>query len=166
MSNWDSEAGGEELQWRDTYFVWFPANKRPTLKKVTAALQALPERYELKYPEQDDAGKFESITLLAPRDQVALEISFLEGEDLPDQALTLAEEIKENGETSSDRLAQLASCDARFDIVQYERVEADADLGDSDPDEMFDPGTVLIVLGALVKLVDGIGVDPQSGLLV
>ena len=31
-------------------------------------------------------------------------------------------------------------------------------------DESFDPSTLLIVMNALTKLVDGIGVDPQSGL--
>lgn len=167
MSDWESEASGDQLQWRDTYFVWFAAKKRPALKKVADVLKALPERFELKYPEQDDAGKFESITLTAPRDQVTLEISYIAGEEMLEQALTLAEEIKENGETSSDRLARLASCDARFEIVQYETVNEDdePEPGD-DPDEMFDPGIVLIVLAALVKIVDGIGVDPQSGLLV
>lgn len=167
MNEWEADAGGEQLEWRDTYFVWFPAKKRPPLKRVADALQALPERFELKYPEQDDAGKFASITVVAPRDHVTLEISYSASEELVEEALTLAEEVKENGEASSDRLARLATSDARFEIVQYEQVNDDAEPtpGD-DPDEMFDPGIVLTVLGVLVKMVDGIGVDPQSGLLV
>lgn len=167
MQDEESEAGGDQLLWRDTYFVWFAAKKRPPLKKVADALKKLPERFEVKYPEQDEAGKFESLTLVVPRERVTLEISFAAGEELLEEALTLAEEIKENGEASSERLAQLASCNARFEIVQYEQVSEDAEPEPGeDPDEMFDPGIVLIVLAALVKLVDGLGVDPQSGLFL
>ena len=54
---------------------------------------------------------------------------------------------------------------ARFDVMQFERIE-DVDADEADLDEAFDPSTLLIVLGALVRLVDGIGVDPQSGLIV
>ena len=165
MSDMDSDLDGDQLQWRDTYFVWFPSKKRPKLKQVEAALKALPDKFVLKYPEQDDDGSFESITLMAPSDHVALESSYLARDDLREEAQTLAEEIKENDAGATDRLAKLAACDARFDIVQFEQVEEDT-AGDEPPDEMFDPSTLLIVLGALAKLVDGIGVDPQSGLLV
>lgn len=149
------------LQWRDTYFVWFPAKRRPTLRQIEAVLKGLPEHFELKFPEQDDDGGFESITLLSPADHSALEISYLAGDDLREQAQSLAEEIKENDDAPPRRLAQLAACDARFDIMLFEQVDDDED----DADELFDPSTLLVVLEALAKLVDGIGVDPQSGLL-
>jgi hypothetical protein len=147
------------LQWRDTYFVWFPAKRRPKLSQVEAVLKALPEHFELKFPEGDDDG-FESITLLSSADHSALEISYLEGDDLREQAQSLAEEIKENDDAPAQRLARLAACDARFDIMLFEQVD-----GDAEDDDMFDPSTLLVVLEALAKLVDGIGVDPQSGLL-
>jgi hypothetical protein len=151
---------GEQFRWRDTYFVWFSSKNRPTLKQVEQALKALPEHFELQLPEVDDDGGFESLTLFSAGDHAALEIAYLEGADLREQAMTLAEEIKEGCEGVGDRLTRLARCDARFDVMQFEQVEEDED------DDMFDPSTLLIVLGALAKLVDGIGVDPQSGLLV
>jgi hypothetical protein len=149
------------LHWRDTYFVWFPAARRPKLSDVEKVLRGLPEHFELRFPEQDDDGGFESITLLSSADHSALEISFLAGADLREQAQALAEEIKENGDAPPQRLAKLASCDARFDIMLFEQVEED----EEEDDEMFDPSTLLVVLDALAKQVDGIGVDPQSGLL-
>jgi hypothetical protein len=152
---------GDQFRWRDTYFVWFSSKRRPALKQIEATLRALPERFELEHPEEDEAGGFESLTLLSAGDHAALEISYLEGDDLREQAQSLAEEIKEGGEAPRERLARLASCDARFDIMQFEQVE-----DDEEDEDMFDPSTLLIVLGALSKLVDGIGVDPQSGLLV
>jgi hypothetical protein len=155
-----SELDEQGLQWRDTYFVWFPAERRPKLKQVETALKALPEHFELKFPEQDDEGGFDSITLFSSADHSALEISYLAGDDLREQAQQLAEEIKENDDAPRQRLARLAACDARFDIMLFEQVDEDAD-----DDDLFDPSTLLVVLEALAKLVDGIGVDPQSGLL-
>ena len=72
----------EQFCWRDTYFVWFDAARRPSLKQIQQTLDALPEHYTLQTPEADDAGGFESITLLSRTDHSALEISFLAGEDL------------------------------------------------------------------------------------
>lgn len=158
----DSEM--EQFCWRDTYFVWFAAARRPSLEQVRQTLQALPEHYQLESPETDDAGRFESITVRSPGDHVALEISFLGGDDIRLQAETLAEEMKSTGDNDNRRLAKLAACDARFDVMQFEQLDEDA--GDPDPDGGFDPSTLLVVLNALVKLVDGIGVDPQSGLIV
>lgn len=162
------EADDEEMEqfcWRDTYFVWFDGARRPTLEQVTRTLAALPEHYQLQSPEADDAGRFESVTLLSGGDHVALEISFLGGDDIRLQAEALAEEMKTSGDNETRHLAKLAACDARFDIMQFERID-DPDADEADLDEAFDPSTLLIVLNALVRLVDGIGVDPQSGLVV
>jgi hypothetical protein len=101
---------------------------------------------------------------MAGRDQSALEISYLAGDDLREQAQALAEEIKETDDAPVERLARLAACDARFDLMQFEHVD-DAFDGEEDGEDSFDPSTLLIVLEALAKQVGGIGVDPQSGLL-
>lgn len=156
-------AGGE-LCWRDTYFVWFSSKRRPKLTEIERVLRALPDHYTLQFPEQDDSGNFESITLLSAGDHAALEISYLAGDDLREQAQALAEEVKQCDGSAAERLARLAKCDARFDVMQFEQI--DADENEEEADELFDPSALLVVMGALAKLVDGIGVDPQSGLLV
>lgn len=152
----------DQFEWRDTYFVWFSSRRRPTLVQVEKALKSLPTKFEVKFSDHDDDGGFESITLLSTSDHLALEVSYLEGDDLLEQAQNLAEEIKAAGDAPREPLARLAQCDARFDVMQFEQVNE----GEDGDEEMFDPSTLLIVLGALAKLVDGIGVDPQSGLLV
>lgn len=153
-----------QLQWRDTYYVWFSSAKRPSLQQVEKVIRSLPERFAVKLAEADDDGGFESITLLAGRDQSALEISYLAGDDLREQAQALAEEIKEFDDAPVERLAMLAACDARLDLMQFEHV-LDTFDEDDDGEDTFDPSTLLIVLEALAKQVGGIGVDPQSGLL-
>lgn len=158
------EAGGGELRWRDTYFVWFSSKRRPKLEQLVQVLKALPDHYTLQFPEQDADGGFESITLLSAGDHAALEISYLEGDDLREQAQALAEEVKQCDGAAADRLSRLAACDARFDVMQFEQIDAGED--EDEADELFDPSALLVVMGALAKLVDGIGVDPQSGLLV
>lgn len=150
------------LQWRDTYYVWFSSARRPSLRQVEKIIRELSERFAVKLSEADDDGGFESITLQAGRDQSALEISYLAGDDLREQAQALAEEIKEVDDVPMERLAKLAACDARLDLMQFEQVD---DEPDGEMEDTFDPSSLLIVLEALAKQVGGIGVDPQSGLL-
>lgn len=161
MASYDSE----QFTWRDTYFVWFDASRRPLMRDVEAALKALPEHYVVELPEQDDAGRFESIALHAPVEHAALEIAYLDGDDIREQAQSLAEELKLSGDSDAGQVARLAHCNARFDVMQFERID-DPDADDDDLDEMFDPSAMLVVMQALTKLVNGIAVDPQSGLVV
>jgi hypothetical protein len=150
------------VQWRDTYFIWFPSARRPTLRQVQAAVKGLSERFDVKQAEADDDGGFESITLVAARDGSVIDISYLAGDDLREQAQALAEEIKESGDAPVERLAKLSACDARLDLMQFEPID---EAVDEEDDDSFDPSSLLVVLESLAKLVHGIGVDPQSGLL-
>jgi hypothetical protein len=160
-----SELDDGQFCWRDTYFVWFASAKRPTAAEIKQVLSGLPEHYLVGEPTQDEAGRFESIAVQSPGDHAALEISCLAGDDLREQAQALAEELKFGGDADARRLTKLAMCDARFDVMQFEQIEGpDAELDAAD--EAFDPSTLLIVMNALTKLVDGIGVDPQSGLML
>lgn len=156
-----SDLESEEFRWRDTYFVWFAEDRKPTLAQLQGALAALPGHFELQDQAVDEAGTFESLTVVSRADNVALEITMLTGDDIRQQAETLAEEMKQAGEGDVRRLGKLACCDARFDVMQFDRVADE----EADDDE-FDPSTLLSVLGALARLVDGISVDPQSGLIV
>lgn len=171
MSESDAHSESEQFAWRDTYFVWFMANRRPSLKQLQKTLAALPDHYELQHPEADEQGNIESITVLSTTDRAALEISYLTGDDIQMEAEASAEEMKTAGDCDRKRLNRLALCDARFEVIQFERVdENDTDAKPDDDDEEgfegFDPSMLLVVVNELSKLVDGIGVDPQSGLIV
>ena len=156
----------EEFKWRETYFVLFDSGKLPTLKNVERILGALSERFELTNAQADEDGRFESITLLAPDDYAALDISYESGEEVRQQGAALAQELKPSVTDDDERakLARLPKCDARFDLLHFEEVVGDEP--EDALDEMLDPSALLIVLDALVELTDGVGVDPQSGTLL
>lgn len=156
---------GDEFQWRETYFVLFESSRRPTLASVEHTLRGLSHRFELRDLEPDDEGLFESATLLAPDDYAALDITYLEGEDVLAQGAALFDEMKPAAAGNAGeraKLVRLTRCNARLDIMHFEQM-VDSEDGE---DDMLDPSALLIVLEALVKLTGGIGVDPQSGSLL
>jgi hypothetical protein len=155
-----------EYKWRETYFVLFDSCNRPSLKKIERMLHTLNERFELTNPRADDDGRFESITVVAPDDYAALDISFETGEEVTEQGATLATELKSSVTDADERakLARLPKCDARFDLLHFEQVTDDPP--EEEGDEMLDPSALLIVMDALVEMTDGVGVDPASGTLL
>jgi hypothetical protein len=156
----------EEYKWRETYFVFFEASKRPTMKKVERVLRNLNDRFELVNPRADEDGRFESITVMAPDDYAALDISFEAGEEVLEQGASLYEELRSSvsEEDERSRLELLPKLDARFDLLHFEQMPADT--SDDEADEMLDPSALLIVLDALVELTGGVGVDPASATLL
>jgi len=156
----------DQYRWRETYFVLFDSAKRPSLKKLQRALARLSSRFILTNLGAGEQGQFESLTVLAPDDFAALDVCYLYGEEVLEQGRQWAEELAAAGcrEDDRDRLNRLRHCDGRFDLLHFEQI---SDAGDEDElGEMLDPSTLLIVLDALVKLTDGIAIDPQSGSLL
>ena len=113
----------------------------------------------------DDDGGFESLTLRSPQDYSALDISYVDGEEVQTQGVELAEEMRASAADPEERakLARLPKCDARLDILHFEEIVGGRSSGEEEGDEMLDPSTLLNVLDALVRMTGGIGVDPQSG---
>ncbi|HZZ72060.1 MAG TPA: hypothetical protein VFE24_07385 [Pirellulales bacterium] len=153
----------QSYQWRETYFVLFDAARRPSLGKISGALLALNPRFQLINPQGDDEGRFESLTLHSPDDYAALDISYMEGEEVVEQAATLSEEMRLPGMDQQEKakLAKLKSCTARFDVLHFE--ERVVESAEEDDEDILDPGALLIALDALVDLTKGIGIDPQAG---
>ncbi len=151
----------DRFQWRETYFVLFDSARRPSLGEVEATLRGLGKHYQLRDSQADETGQFESITLLAPDDFAALDVSFLSGEEVLEQGAALVGELSATDGNDAAKLARLPRCDARFDIMHFEQIVADDEA--DEPEEMLDPSALLIVLDALVELTDGVGIDPQSG---
>src|SRR4249920_773519 len=81
-------------QWRETYFVLFDVAKRPSLAKISKKLLALNPRFQLMNATEDEEGKFESLTLHSPDDYAALDISYMEGDEVTEQAVTLVDELR------------------------------------------------------------------------
>jgi hypothetical protein len=156
----------DDYRWRETYFVLFDSAKRPTLKRLQHRLASLNKRFEFANLNGDEQGRFESLTVISYDDFAALDISYLSGEEVTEQAETLAQEMKgpDCRPDERARLERLRRCDGRFDVLHFEQVGG-FDVDDAE-EEMIDPGALLTVLNVLVKLTDGIAVDPQSGTML
>ena len=154
-------------RWRETYFVLFDAAKRPTLAQARKAIAALGPRFHVKNVRGDEQERVESLTLLAPDDFAALDIAYLEGDEVLEQRTQLADDLKSLAVEPEDRarLKRFRQCTARFDVLHFEQV-AEGEEEEEEEEEMLDPGSMLIVLEALAKLTDVIAVDPQSGTIL
>jgi len=155
-------------QWRETYFVLFHSAKRPRMDALRKKLKRSECRFELTNCVSDEKGFIESLTILAPDDFAALDISYLAGDEVREEARSLAAELKSTdcGREERTKIERLKGCDGRFDILHFERVGDQRAAEEDDEEGMFDPSGLLIVLDALVELTAGIAVDPQSGAML
>ncbi len=162
MSTFEDDA----FRWRETYFVMFESRRRPKLEKVQSAIAGLNAHFELTNQATDAAGLIESLTILSADDFAALDVSYLEGEEVVEQALALADEMDGPvcGAEDRGRLEKILLCDARFDVLHFERLIASEEAEQSD--ELLDPSTLLIVLEALAELTGGVPIDPQGNAMM
>ncbi|HLA84835.1 MAG TPA: hypothetical protein VJL29_08575 [Thermoguttaceae bacterium] len=156
----------DRYRWRETYFVQFPAKNRPPLEKVRQALSTLGETLQLADATADSSGRIESVTILAPDDFAAIDVSFLGGQEVLEQAQDLAKDITAAGcdETTNERIKLLRRYDGRFDVLHFERIP-DTEEQD-EPEGMLNPSTLLLVLDCLAQLTEGIAIDPQAGTFI
>ena len=152
----------DQYRWRETYFVLFRSSKRPTLETLQHQLSKLNSRFTLTNLSADESGRFESMTVLSPDDFAALDVCYLEGEEVLEQGADLADELETTDCRPEDRarLARVRQCDARFDVLHFEQL---VNFEDDEPDDMLDPSALLVVLEALSKETEGLAVDPQAG---
>jgi hypothetical protein len=153
----------KNYRWRETFFVLFDAKKRPKLSGVVKAIGALNSRYELTDPLPDAKGHIESLTVLSAEDYAAMDICYIEGEEVLEQAPDLVKDLRKSadGDFPDFPLANILTYDGRFDVLHFERIGDE--FGEEEEDEMLDPSAVLVVLETLAKLTGGVAVDPQSG---
>jgi hypothetical protein len=151
-------------RWRETYFVLFDAKKRPPLRNVAKALAVLNKRFELTNQNADSRGRVDSLTVISPDDFAALDICYTEGAEVLEQGAGLVTDLKKLGADTPPPVPweQIKRYDGRFDVLHFEQIPEDADE-ESEEEEMLDPGTLLLVLGALAKQVGGVAIDPQAG---
>jgi len=157
---------GDQLEWRDTYFILFQQSGRPTLTQVEAAVSDSAPHITLENLEADEDGMFESLLVQAPEDHSALEISYERGDAVIEQSAALAKQLR--GEATAEQLKQLLRADARLDVMHFERVNADESFGEDDDEfgDGLDPSSLLGVVDALAKLTKGLPIDPASGAIL
>jgi len=153
-------------RWRETYLVLFRSSRRPKLKKVQETLSAINKNYQLLNLSADKQGRLESMSLISPDDFAAMDICYVSGAEVLEQAASLAQDLRPAAIEADleDYLKRLVQCDARFDVLHFEQLPDPPE--DADEEELLDPSALLLVLGALARLTDGIAVDPQSGTIL
>jgi len=150
-------------QWRETYFVLFPMDCRPSAAAVQKALGDLDPRYVIEAGRVGEQGEFESCTLFSPHDFAAMGMTFIDGPEVAEQIAELTPNLTQVADTDEERakIASLSKYDARLDVFHFEQMVIEPDP--EAEDEHLDPGALLIVLERLAKLCEGVAVDPQSG---
>ena len=165
MSIEDEETDlSNEFEWRETYFILFKENDRPTLTQVERAIGSLSDRLQLQNLRANDEGRFESLMVRSPDDYAAIEISFETGEAVIEQGTELAKQLR--SEASQEELAKLVASDARLDLMHFEQMVEGAVIDDDEMGDMLDPSSLLMIVDALVGLTEGVAVDPASGAIL
>lgn len=148
-------------QYRDTFFVLFRKSHRPSAERLRRAFAQLGSRYQVQNVCESADG-VESLTVKSPYDYSAMDIVYVEGEEVKGHVKQLLDEFR--GITligdEAQKIQELKNCDARFDIFHFEH-SADGNAGEDDEDQL-DPGGLLLVIEKLSELSQGTGVDPQS----
>lgn len=155
----------DQYCWRETYFVLFDVRNRPKLDAVRRALANLDTRFTLANLTGDEEGYVESLTVLSPDDFAALDVCYVDGEEVVEQRMDLLKELGNANGTPEERLKRdrLRHSNGRFDILHFEQVvDLEEETGE-DAEGMLDPTALLVVLEALVRLTDGVAFDPQAG---
>ena len=153
--------GDSRYEYRDTFFVFFKRGNRPSSDKIQACIAELGPKYEMLDLASKD-GELEALTVRSPNDRSAMDITFVEGEEVTNQIQEIQTEFRTITLVGDDaeKLKKLSGCDARFDIYHFEQCES------SGEEEMLDPGGLLIILETVANICDGIGLDPQSQALM
>jgi hypothetical protein len=163
---------GDQLAWRETYFVMFASGDRPTMAQVEAAIAEASNRLTVTDLTADDDGLFATAVVQAPEDNAAMEISYEAGDMVVEQSAALAKQLRK--QLDGDQLAQLVRADARLDVMHFERMaesaaeEDEFGYGEEEEDdelltEALDPAALITVVDALTRLTGGIAFDPASG---
>ena len=158
-----------DYQWRETYFILLDESRRPALEAVRQAILDADAHLSLQSGAADDAGRFESLTILATDDNAALDLSYTSGEEVVEGMDQLIEDLGPwlSGPGSEGLVERLRSCKARIDVFHFERQDKQhTEPDDQFDDEILDPGSLFLVINALADLTGAIAVDPQSGTII
>ena len=109
--------------YRDTFFVYFKKQDRPNVESVKAFLAEMGNKYQTTNLKDSD-GKFESMTIHSPQDYSAMDVTYLEGEEVVEQVSEMMKDFILMTLTGEDqqKLKIFQNCDARFDVFHFEQV--------------------------------------------
>ena len=148
--------------YRDTFFVYLKREDRPSIDDVKGFLAEMGDKYKTTNLKESD-GALESMTIHSPQDYSAMDVTYLEGEEVIEQVNEMMNDFKLMTLTGDDqkKLMIFQDCDARFDVFHFEQVAEG-----QEEDEFLDPGGLLLVMSNLAQLCKGVSLDPQSQTLL
>lgn len=152
------------FSWRETYFLFLQANDRPTAEEAVKVLAPLKGRIVIENTQDDDEGKLEAMTILAPSDSAGIDVTYVTGEELDEQKAELKKELR-GAKLPADeqaKLERILAADARFDFFHFQQLSDDP----REDEEFLDPGALLSIMSQLAKLCHGTAYDPQSSSLM
>ncbi|MBI1901881.1 MAG: hypothetical protein HYS13_12325 [Planctomycetia bacterium] len=153
-------------QWFETYYVLCDRDRVPTGDALRHALARHSDLLRIEELKSDDTGRFESATIIAPTALCALELRVLYGEEVLEHGAALSEELADACPAADrPKLARLEVCDARIEVQVYEQLVEpmpEEEATEADEEQLLDPAALLTVVRLLVKLSEGVAVDPQA----
>ena len=149
--------GNPRYQYRETYFILFETEKRPSEQDLIEAINELGNRYEIKEVHHDEDSQFESLTVVSPSDFAGLDLTYVDGEEVMEQVDELNEQFRTTTLTGDElkKIAKIGNCRARFDVLHFEEITGSED-------DFLDPGSLLTVVEKIARLCDGVGIDRES----
>ena len=149
--------GTPSFQVRETYFILFEEDQRPSPDAFIAAIAELGDRYEIKEIHKDSDEQLESMTVVSPSDFAGMDITYVDGEEVLEQVGELNEQFRTTTLTGDEmkKIARIGKCRARFDILHFEEIT-------TSEDDFLDPGSLLTVVEKIANLCGGVGIDRES----
>ncbi len=154
----------DKYSYRDTFFVLFEKANRPSAERIRKSFAQLGSRYEITNISESPEG-VDSLTVKSPYDFSAMDIVYVEGEEVTSQVKDWLEEFRTITLIGDEaqKIQHLKNCDSRFDIYHFEQNDG---IGKGGEEDQLDPGALLLVIEKLTELSQGTGLDPQSMSLI
>lgn len=157
-----------EYRWRETYLLFYKKSQRPSVERVCQAISGIRGNYTVEQMVADEEGCFESATVFSEEAFSAIDMSYIEDDQIRDQISEIQSEMKEVLEDPEDlaKLESLGEYDARIDLLHFERLTGDFTEDDEELNSCFDPAALLAVAEKWSHLTGGICLDPASATIL
>jgi len=157
-----------EYRWRETYLLFHRKSQRALAEKVVQAIAGIRGHYKLEQVVADTEGHFESGTVFAEEAFAAIDLSYIEDDQIREQIAEIQEEMKEVLEDPEDlaKLQSLSEYDARIDLFHFERLTGAFEEDDDELNACFDPAALLAVAEKWTLLTGGVCLDPASATIL
>ena len=157
-----------EYRWRETYLLFHKKKQRPSVDKIRQAIESIRGSYQIDQMTGTEEGAFESATLFAEEAFAAIDMSYIEDDQIAEQILEVQQEMREVLEDPEDlaKLESLREYDARIDLLHFERLSGAFSDDDEDLNSCFDPSALLAVAEKWTLLTGGVCLDPASATIL